>query len=586
MQITRLIGRLRLSYLLPLAFAGWLAACSDTPEDSADAVEAALTSDDGILRYIPADTPYVFAALQSVPDDVLDKLAPHIEAIVQTYADLARAGINRPPDEPDEEVLDEATRERITAVIGELATMVTAEGIPEAGIDRNSTAAFYGVGLLPVMRVTLSDAALFESAVEKLEKAAGSKMETASIDGHAYRYAGNDEARLVAAVIGDQLVIAGIPAGLPEPLFKTVLGLTLPQQNIAEGGALARLATKYGFKSYGLGMFDIERIAATFVDPQTGVNAELLSLMDYDMSQLSDVCKSEIRSLASVVPRIVTGYTELTPKRFRSNTAIELRSDIAAGVQTLTAAVPGLGMEQGGLMSFGMSLNLLAAREFYSARLDALEADPFECEHFADFQDGVAKGRALLNQPVPPAAYAFRGFLAVIDDIKGMDLRKQQPPTDIDMRLLVASDNPEALLATGAMFSPEVAALNLKADSQPVELAIPALASTVKAAYVAMSDNALAMSFGDGSEAGLEPMLAAESKQPPPFLSMNMDAGRYYGFIGDAMTFRNTDDEPQEVTQAASDVMKALEGMFSRIAFDIEFTEHGVEMPSALELAD
>jgi hypothetical protein len=67
---------------------------------------------------------------------------------------------------------------------------------------------------------------------------------------------------------------------------------------------------------------------------------------------------------------------------------------------------------------------------------------------------------------------------------------------------------------------------------------------------------------------------------------MNMDAGRYYGFIGDAMTLRNTDDEPQEVTRAASDVMKALEGLFSRIAFDIEFTEHGVEMPSALELAD
>jgi hypothetical protein len=392
---------------------------------------------------------------------------------------------------------------------------------------------------------------------------------------------------VIVAAIDDQLVVSAVPGDLPEGLLKSVLGIEMPGTSIADSGELTALAEKYGYQSYGLGLVDAERIASIFLDDQTGVNREVLALMDYDSSSLPDVCKSEIRSIAGVAPRFVTGYTDLTGQHIKSNSVVELRSDLAAGMQKLTTPVPGLGTEQGGLMSFGMSLNLLAAREFYSARLDALEADPFECELFADLQAGVAKGRALLNQPVPPIVYGFQGFLAVIEDIKGMDIGKQQPPTDIDMRVLVATDNAEGLLAMGAMFSPEIAALNLKPDSKPVKVEVPAIASSIEAAFVAMSENALALSFGTGSESGLEAMLGAASNDPAPFMSMDMDAGRYYGFIGDAMTLSDPEDElPAEAVKATGDVMKTLQKMFSRVSVDIQFTERGVELPTTMVLAD
>ena len=151
MPIVRLLSTYL--YLLPLAILGWLASCSDSPRDSADAVEAVLTSDRGLLRYVPEDTPYVFAALEPVPDEVLDKLAPYMQPLVRTYADMLKAGANRQPDDSDRKPLDDATTARLSAVIDELAGIITIEGISEAGIGRNSTAAFYGVGLLPVLRV-------------------------------------------------------------------------------------------------------------------------------------------------------------------------------------------------------------------------------------------------------------------------------------------------------------------------------------------------------------------------------------------------------------------------------------------------
>lgn len=577
MPISRTRRLRTLSFFLPLM----LAACSGSSDD-----EKSLASADGILRYVPANTPYVFAVTEPLPDEVADKFAPHVEALADSYETLLLAAVNHDPADDTATRLDEDSRARLTALIGRVAGMVSGEGIPEAGIDRKSTAAIYGVGLLPVLRVTLSDGALFESTLEELENEAGEKLAVAEIDGHSYRYAGDDDGRVLVAVIDDQLVVSVVPASLPEDLLKSVLGLELPKKSIAQSGELVALAGKYGLSAHGLGMLDIQRIAATFLDDQEGVNRELLALADYDGSAFSEVCKSEIRALSGIAPRIVAGYTDVTEDHIKSTTVIELRSDIAAGVQTLTAPVPGLGLEHGGLMSVGMSLDMLAAREFYSARLDAIEADPFECEFFADIQEGVVRGRELLNQPIPPIVYGFRGFLAVINDIEGMDIANQQPPTDVDMRVLVATDNAPGLLAMGAMFSPQIASMNLKPDAKPVKLDLPPVAAVAEAAWVAMSENALALSFGNGSEAGLEAMLAASPGDPSPFLSLDVDAARYYGFIGDAMALSDDGDQPPEVVKAQRELMQVFAEMLERISFDVLFTENGIEMPSTLKLAE
>ncbi|HEX2138452.1 MAG TPA: hypothetical protein VHG33_01950 [Woeseiaceae bacterium] len=566
---------------LPLA----LVACSDKSS-------SALKSEEGILRYVPADTPYVFAMPKRVPDEVREKLGAGTAEILDAYRKLVQAAINQPPEDPENAELTAEERRRISAHIDELAAMITPEGIPAAGIDRDSTAAIYGVGLLPVLRVTLSDGALFNDAFAKLEERAGKPMEVATIDGHSYRYAGDEMGTLILAMIDDQLVVSLVPTGLPEDLLRSVLGLTLPANSIADSGALAELAETYGYEEYGLGILDVERIAATFLDEQSGINQWLLTTMEHDTKALTDVCKAEIRSMAGIVPRVVTGYTELSVENINTKSVFELRSDLAAGLQTITAPVPGLGAKQGGLFSFGMSIDMPAAREFYSARLEAMAADPYECELFADLQAGVAQGRAALNQPVPPVVYGIRGFLAVIDEIQGLDIQKKQPPTKIDMRFLLATDNAPGLLAMGAMFSPEIAGLNLQPDSKPVKLEIPALSSNVDAAYLAMSEDALALSVGSGSEAGLTEMLKASAPQPAPFMSMDMDAARYYGFLGDAMAGNlTTSDDPDEaqaaeMVQATSGMMKAFEKLFSRVSFDVQFTERGIEIPSRMSLSE
>ncbi|MFQ6007265.1 MAG: hypothetical protein ACE5OQ_17390 [Woeseia sp.] len=543
------------------------------------------TPDPGLLRYVPADTPYVFAMVDPLPEDVADKFEPKLDLMLKSYQDLLRKIVQTPAAEGADS--DEGVSEQGAALLNELAGLLSVDGIRAAGIDRDSTVVLYGSGLLPVMRMTLSDGDLLEATISRMEEAADQRMLSASIDGQVYRYAGDDEARFIVAVAEDELVLTIVPADLSEGLLKNVLGLTAPSSSIADTGELQKIIADNGFLSHSIGLIDVERVVATFLDDQSGVNAELLRLMEYDGSVLSGVCKSEIRAMSAAAPRVITGYTEMSTERFTSNTIIELRSDLAAGLAGLSAPVPGLGSEQGGLFAFGMSIDMLAAREFYSARLDALEADPFECELFAELQEGVSAGRQALNQPVPPIVYGFKGFLAVVEDIRGMDLAKKQPPTSADLRLLISTDNAEGLLEMGAMFSPEIAALDLQPDGKPVRLESPQLAGVVDSAHVAMSQNALAVSIGAGTEARLGDMLTADFNQPPPFFSMEMDAARYYEFVGQAVTDDDAEDKVSPELKAAIDDMMGVVGdMFSRMTVDIAFTERGIEFPSTIVLAE
>ncbi len=558
-----------------------ISACS---KDSDESAGSALTASDGLLKYVPADTPYVLAMPAALPDDVLDKMEPQTDMMLQMYPDLLEGILRSAIETREAEGQESDELEKAIPLLDELDSLLSIEGLRAAGIDRDSRFAMYGAGVLPVIRTTLSDGSLLEAAIVKLEESAATKMSVATIDNHEYRYAGDEKGRVIVAIIDNELVISLVPTELSEEHLKTVLGLTLPDQNIAQSGSLKNVADKYNFEDYFVGYIDIQQVASVFLDDQTGVNAELLSMLEFDGMQLSDVCKSEIRSMAGVMPRIVAGYTDVSTEEISSKAVFELRDDLAAGVATMTGPVPGLGSDQGGIFSLGMSTDLMAAREFYSGRLDAMEANPYECEDLAEFQDGIAAGREMLNQPLPPIVYGFKGFLAVVEDIEGLDLQNEIPPTSIDMRLLVSMDNVEGLIAMGAMFSPELASLNIEPNGEPVKVEMGQLAAMGQTVHVAMTDDAIAVSVGEGTEARLGEMLQANINDPAPFVAFEMDAARYYSFVSDAMMSGSDMDTMPEIREATQAMLDAVSKSVSRMSLTVDFSEHGIELDSTVTL--
>ncbi|MDJ0699831.1 MAG: hypothetical protein QNJ07_08250 [Woeseiaceae bacterium] len=557
-----------------------LSACGKDKEEAAKAVEA------GILQFIPADTPYVFVTLESAPDELADKIEPHVDTMLDAYKIIIRDALNSASAEIEEGSEEMAVFEKAQPAIEEFMTILSVDGMKSIGIDRESRFAIYGNGLLPVMRISLTDPKLLDAAIARIEEKAGESMAVGEIDGNSYRYFEEEDVKLVVGTFGNYMVVTGMPSSFGDDQLAQLVGIKLPDRNIGDSGELAKIAKEFGYTNHMLGLVSSERIAATFLDAPTGLNAALLA-GKFDPSTLSDVCREEIREMAGLVPRLVTGYTSLSADRMDASMIMELRSDIASGLAKLPTAVPGLGVDQGGLFTFGMSLNVKEMRDFYAARLDAIEADPWECEFFADLQAGAVAGRAALNQPVPPMVYDIRGFVAVVNDITGMDIANQQPPENIDAGLVLAVENAPALLQLGAMFSPEIASLGLQPDGKAVEFAPQQLGGVVENSFVALEDNALALSVGEGAEREVTDLLGASSADPAPFMSMAIDAERYYGFIGDAMMLDEGDDELSPEGRAAMrDMLTAFGELYDRLLMDVHFTSRGIEFDTTVTLGD
>ena len=551
-------------------------------------------ADSGVLQYVPAETPYLFATGTPLADEMFDKFEPAVEQMLQAYQVVVRE-IFRSTLAKNAGDMSAEEIQRTSAVVDELTSLLSIEGLRNAGIDRKSRLALFGNGLLPVLRIEVSDTDLFDAAITRIEEAAGQSMSVAELDGQSYRYIGDDEARLVIGTFDGSAVFSFVPGNFDDDQTRQLLGLTLPAKNIAQTDTLASIMNTYGYTDHYLGFIDVRRIASTFVDNPTGLDSALIEMMDHDPQEISAVCKAEIREVVEIAPRMVFGYEEISLDKMRGSFVIELREDLASGLSSVAAQVPGLGSDPGGLLSFGASFNLMALREFYEARLDAMEADPYECEYFAEFQQGVAKGREALNQPVPPVVYAMRGFNAVVDDVGDFDLAANRPPEEIDASILFAMEDAQTMVAMGAMFSPELAGLNLQPDGKPVLLDLPQVQALGKVVYAAMLEDAVALSIGADAEARVSSILNAKSVEPPPLFSMTMDAGRYYALIAETMMIEDRgdgDDDAHDVElsresrEALRDAMLAVGDMYDRMVIDMRFTKRGLRFDTVVTLKD
>jgi hypothetical protein len=543
-----------------------------------------------ILQYIPADTPYVMAFTKPFPDDLMDKVEPSIDKMLSAYQRMMRYRLSEHLIELSAQEGGAERAERLQEFMDEMISFMSVKGLREAGVGRDSVFAIYGDGVLPVVRIGTTDIDKFESALTRLESKASESFLVGEIEGKPYRYRDFDELSLVIATFGEDAVIAVVPAGIGDERLAQTLGIEKPRKSLADSKELGKISKEYGFTDHFASFIDVERIAATFTGDPSGQNTDFLAMVGMNEKNTPPECRTEIGELASVAPRVVMGYTRVDTDFLETEMVIELREDIASGMATLPAVVPGLGSDLGGLFGFGFSLDVMAARSFYEARLDALEADPFECAHFAEINNSAAKGREALAQPLPPVVYSFRGMLANVTNIEGLDLATKMPPESIDAGILVAIENAQDLVTMAAMMSPEIAALNLLPDGKAKALNLPQLATIAKQAFAALSEDGLSIALGEDSAEQAEAMLSADVSDSRPFASFSMDAKKYYEFVGQAVLEGDDDGQgepmPEAMRTAVRDAMVASGDLYERMAVNVHLTQRGVEVSSRLTLSD
>src|SRR5690606_27969209 len=191
-------------------------------------------------------------------------------------------------------------RRVIKGVLDELRVLDTPDKWRAVGLAPEAHMAMYGIGLLPVMRVELSDADAFRALVARLEEKAGSKLATARIGEQAIWTFGTDEIGGVMAVQGSHLVLGLVPTGAEDALKRRVLGIDRPAKSMADNGALADFNKARGYLPHGSGWIDTRRIVA-LVGTDEGVEA-IARAAGSEPPTLDATCRGEFDAIAAKAP--------------------------------------------------------------------------------------------------------------------------------------------------------------------------------------------------------------------------------------------------------------------------------------------
>ena len=568
-----------------------LAACGKKETKSVEkAAESAL------LDYVPADTPYVYAALAPASDDVADKMEELTDGIIPALKgqiDVVIEGL-RAQAEPDSE--------QGIKILEVFSKRLTPDIAKTFGFSRKDTAVFYGNGLLPVARITLTDPARFDAELDAIAEEIGAERTVTSIGGSDFDNIPLGQAGSV--LIGQQdgmVVVAIAPAGLDDAAIAELVGADKPAQSIADGGALTALAGKYDFVPQGLGFIDLEAIASVFLDGPSGLDAKLLAATGAELPQFSDVCLAEYRGLSQVVPRLALGYQRIEVSGMDMLPVMELRSDIAAALQPVAGNVPGLNTPGEGMMKFALALDLKALRDFVEAQAEKIMANPYECPELGTINMGAMQAQQALQQPLPPIAYNFRGLVLDVNSIEGVDFENPGMPENLDLSMLLAFDNVSALLQMGQMMLPPLAAIEIAPDGEPIAIPQEMLQGYPSEVFAAMSDNLLAFSTGPGSEDRAAEMVAADTEGDSAVLAMSVDMAAYMGFMTDiqnsvmediaAEAGQSEDEEAQQaarIVEASMASNKAMQEAYGKVidreTVHIRITENGFELPTVITL--
>lgn len=530
---------------------------------------------DSPLAFVPADTPYLFANLEPVPGDVTEAWMKRFESIGDLYAKIINNAAQRMgTDKPD------ATETKVLlALIEELKGKFNTAGLESIGFSVNPTPKFamYGVGLVPVVRAELKDAAAFQAFIGRVEGRVGKQLDRGKIGDLSYYRLHDDEGQIeiIVAVQGNQVVYTVMPTKPSDALVRQVLGLDPPAERYS-ADTLASFNKARGFLPYGSGFVDVTRLTTGILDDKTGIEKEFLAAFKVDEKPTTPECREEFLSIAKHFPMVSLGYDVYDAKNMSWSMIAEAEPALATELSALTAPVPNFGAPTDAAMHFGLSFDLDKATKFVESKAAAVAAAPYQCESLKDLNEGFAEMRQQLGNPM---------VFAMAPVLKGVYLRFSKFDMSNPMapqyagKLVIASDNPKALIQLAGNAVPQLNQLNLTPGAPPAPLPAELTPPPLPPAFIAVADKALGVSLGEGEEKDLAAFIGAPAGDQHPLLVAGY-SGAVLASMSDMMKMgaaSETDPQKREEAEQAAELIQKVYGeMFKRLDSEVLFTERGI----------
>jgi hypothetical protein len=530
------------------------------------------------LAFVPADTPFVIASTESMPDATRALWARQMQSVWPTMIGLYENMLTNLPEQGNADIA--ASKRVMQAIIDEVRERDTPEKWADVGFSMGARSAIYGVGMVPVLRMELGDPDKFRAMIARIEKNAGASLGTSKVDDLEIRTFNFGSVQGMIAFEADQLVLSILPADAANDLRRRVLGLDPPDQTIEASGSLAAFNKSEGFLPYGSGWIDFRRIVA-LIDKDPGYNA-WAHMLSATPPALDDVCRSELDGIAAHAPRLSFGYTRLEGQQMDFRSRLDLDKSLAQSFIKLSSPPAGSAAPFTALYDIAMSLPVLKIKDFLIERSNAIVAAPFKCAELASWNEAANDLKQQLTQTVPPPLSDLTGLRLMFERL---DMPAQGNP-DVSAAVLIGSLDPSVLIDMAKSFVPALTGFELNLDGKNADLpagVIPPGTGFEPAMKVAANNSAIAI--GIGADVSPADVLAAATAADGQLMRFAY-SGKFYDLLGSLVT-RYSSAMPEK-QRAEMEKQTALYAIYARLIKSVDIhvnaTEKGIEMVQSVEL--
>lgn len=501
----RMRNSLWTSILLGLSLAGLLAApACKTAGGKGDARQAAQQmAGPAYFTEIPADTPYIYAGTEPIPAEDVDDLVNTLKTLLDT------AGTNIEAD-----ASPERPQEVLQAMAIEAAKKVAEEGPSSMGIEESPYMGAWGLGPLPVFRISLADADAFRAFVKDVESKVGVKSVKETTDAATvHRFFKERDTEAVVVTRDRAAYMTVVPDDARASMLPYLTGSKKPASSLAKAATMPDLRDAYDFDPATFGYVDVDGLVKTFmgVDKPSGITREILEAIGEVPERASEVCREEISELTTKIPRVVMGSTNSGDEPFSFVFGMETSESVAEDLNSIQGRIPGVSNTLFGraMASIGVGIDLEATQTLAKQRAADLREDPYECERLKQMNEQAE--RADSAQFIRPAWLAkLHGFSLMVDSVEfGSSFQDLRALNAVG---LVASPEIQTIFSQLRMFVPGLQDLEVSDDGAPVLLErLSKQSKRLESPHLAMTSKIIGASIGAKMAAELERVMKPET---------------------------------------------------------------------------
>ncbi len=486
---------------------------------------------ESLLENVPADTAYLIANKEPIPDKVMDvqmKRGQDMLAMLTESDGFKQAAID-----------GKGPGKFFSAFLEEYGSAITSGKIEDIGLSKKAHSVIYGYDMMPVMRLGVADQEKLMAMIKRAEEKSSFKVDFSKCGDFDCFEATDPKGQMAIAAVflKDQLAVSAFSSDKKEALKKHLMGEAKPSSSYTVANWDSFLKEN-NYPGYGDGFLNLKS-AFAFAKPLILQNAKG-SMDDKSLNGCVAVAENHIDNM----PEIVFGTKTLETAVIDYELLFKTSAVVSTALQTLANDTNIPQRTDGAIFDFGVNINFPKMRDALTKYTSFLIKSGEDNKCPAIKAQDIRKSMGGMAMVMNMGLSQFNSVYASVSDI---ELDKRMQPKKIDAVISLGSNDPAGLIAMAGMMAPPLLSLKIPDDGSVTKLPdglIPKRGGPQPDIFLSRTEKAINIFVGND-----KPSLKAHDNKIPEISFSSMDLQGYLKTLAGIMeampdAVKNSGDMP------------------------------------------